>query len=195
MTDADTTAAPTGRRARGGADARRALRTNTAVKHAGYIRRNIKLYEPFSDDQLELIENNAEIVLQETGIDFYEDEEAVQMWKDVGADVKPSATDPRRFRVRFPRGLVRSLIKTAPREYVQHARNPANSVVIGGDNMVFAPVYGPPFIRNLDEGRRYATIEDFRNFAKLVYICRHCTTRGAHCANLSIFPWPSAIWT
>ena len=170
MTDADTTAAPTGRRARGGADARRALRTNTAVKHAGYIRRNMKLYEPFSDDQLELIENNAEIVLQETGIDFYEDEEAVQMWKDVGADVKASATDPRRFRVRFPRGLVRSLIKTAPREYVQHARNPANSVVIGGNNMVFAPVYGPPFIRNLDEGRRYATIEDFRNFAKLVYM-------------------------
>ena len=170
MTDADTTAAPTGRRARGGADARRALRTNTAVKHAGYIRRNIKLYEPYSDDQLELIERNADIVLQETGIDIYEDEEAVQMWKDAGADAKASASDPRRFRIRFPRGLVRSLIKTAPREYVQHARNPANSVVIGGNNMVFAPVYGPPFIRNLDEGRRYATIEDFRNFAKLVYM-------------------------
>jgi trimethylamine---corrinoid protein Co-methyltransferase len=170
MTDADTTIAPTGRRARGGADARRAARTNTAVKHAGYIRRNIKLYEPYSDDQLELIERNADTVLQETGIDFYEDEEAVQMWKDAGADVKASASDPRRFRVRFPRGLVRSLIKTAPREYVQHARNPANSVVIGGNNTVFAPVYGPPFIRNLDEGRRYATIEDFRNFAKLVYM-------------------------
>jgi trimethylamine---corrinoid protein Co-methyltransferase len=170
MTDAETTAAPTGRRARGGADARRALRTNTAVKHSGFIRRNTKLYEPYSDEQLELIENNAEIVLQETGIDFYEDEEAVQMWKDAGADVKASPVDPRRFRVRFPRGLVRSLIKTAPREYVQHARNPANSVAIGGNNMVFAPVYGPPFIRNLDEGRRYATIEDFRNFAKLVYM-------------------------
>ena len=53
---------------------------------------------------------------------------------------------------------------------MQHARNPANSVTIGGNNTVFAPVYGPPFIRNLDEGRRYATIEDFRNFAKLVYM-------------------------
>ena len=170
MTDADTTAAPAGRRARGGADARRALRTNSAVKHAGYIRRKTKLYEPYSDDQLELIENNAEMVLQETGIDFYEDEEAVAMWKEAGADVKVSATDPRRFRVRFPKGLVRSLIKTAPREYTQHARNPANTVQIGGNNMVFAPVYGPPFIRNLDEGRRYATIEDFRNFVKLVYM-------------------------
>ena len=53
---------------------------------------------------------------------------------------------------------------------MQHARNPANNVTIGGNNTVFAPVYGPPFIRNLDEGRRYATIEDFRNFAKLVYM-------------------------
>ncbi len=170
MTDADSTVASTGRRARGGADARRALRTNTAVKHAGYIRRNIKLYEPYSDDQLELIERNADTVLQETGIDIYEDEEVVQMWKEAGADVKASPLDPRRFRLRFPRGLVRSLIKTAPSEYVQFARNPANNVVIGGNNTVFAPVYGPPFIRNLDEGRRYATIEDFRNFAKLVYM-------------------------
>ena len=92
MTDEQPTA-PTGRRARGGADARRAARTSTVVKQAGYIRRNIKLYEPYSDDQLELIENNAETVLQETGIDFYEDEEAVHMWKDAGADVKANAAD------------------------------------------------------------------------------------------------------
>jgi trimethylamine---corrinoid protein Co-methyltransferase len=160
---------PSGRRGRGGADARRTMRGSTEVKQAGYIRRKMKLYEPFSDDQLELIERNAETVLQETGIDFYEDEEAVEMWRAVGADVKSSPTEARRFRVRFPRGLVRSLIKTAPREYTQFARNPANNVVIGGNNMVFAPVYGPPFIRNLDEGRRYATIEDFRNIVKLAY--------------------------
>jgi trimethylamine--corrinoid protein Co-methyltransferase len=170
MTDVQPAPAPAGRRARGGADARRAARTATTVKQAGFIRRAINTYEPFSDEQLALIERNAETVLQETGIDFYEDEEAVQMWKAAGADAKPSANDPRRLRVRFPRGLVRSLIATAPREYVQHARNPANSVTIGGNNTVFAPVYGPPFIRNLDEGRRYATIEDFRNFAKLVYM-------------------------
>ncbi len=173
MTDADLAAiatAPAGRRARGGADARRALRGSTEIKQAGFIRRNVKLYEPFTDEQLELIENNAETVLQETGIDFYEDEEAVQMWVAAGADSKVSAHDPRRFRVRFPKGLVRSLIKTAPREFVQHARNPANNVSIGGNSTIFAPVYGPPFIRNLDEGRRYATIEDFRNFVKLAYM-------------------------
>ena len=165
MTDVQTaSASPAGRRARGGgADARRAARTSTTVRQAGFIRRAIRTYEPFTDEQLELIEHNAETVLQEVGLNFYEDDEAVAMWKAAGADATGT-------RVRFPRGLVRSLIKTAPREYVQHARNPANNVTIGGNSTVFAPVYGPPFIRNLDEGRRYATIEDFRNFAKLVYM-------------------------
>ena len=74
-------------------------------------------------------------------------------------------------RIRFPKGLPRSIIqKSAPREYVQYARNPERNVTIGGNNTVFAPVYGPPFVRNLDEGRRYATIEDFRNFVKLAYM-------------------------
>ncbi|TJV27751.1 MAG: trimethylamine methyltransferase, partial [Mesorhizobium sp.] len=31
-------------------------------------------------------------------------------------------------------------------------------------------VYGPPFVRDLDGVRRYATIEDFRNFVKLAYM-------------------------
>ena len=35
--------------------------------------------------------------------------------------------------------------------------------------MVLVPTYGSPFIHNLDDGRRYATIEDFRNFVKLTY--------------------------
>ena len=159
----DVQPASTGRRARGGADARRAARTSITVHQSGFIRRKIKLYEPFSDEQLELIEHNAEIILEEIGIDFRDDAEALQMWKDAGADVKGE-------RVRFPKGLVRGLIKTAPREFTQFARNPANNVTVGGNNTIFAPVYGPPFVRDLDGGRRYATIEDFRNFVKLAYM-------------------------
>ncbi|MGE3831969.1 MAG: trimethylamine methyltransferase family protein [Parvibaculaceae bacterium] len=162
MSEAQTVPAA-GRRARGGAEARRAARTSGVVKQAGYVRRRTPLYEPFSADQLELIEANAETVLQEIGIDFRDDAEALAMWKQAGADVKGD-------RVRFPKGLVRSLIKTAPREFTQYARNPANNVQVGGNNTIFVPVYGPPFIRNLDEGRRYATIEDFRNFVKLAYM-------------------------
>ncbi len=66
--------------------------------------------------------------------------------------------------------MLQELVKTAPSQFTQHARNPARNVEIGGNNLVFAPVYGPPFVTDLDKGRRYGTIEDFRNFVKLAYM-------------------------
>ena len=69
-------------------------------------------------------------------------------------------------------GLARSLCATAPAEFTQHARNPERSVVVGGRNLVLAPVYGPPFVRDQAGGRRYATLEDFRNFVKLGYMSK-----------------------
>ncbi len=115
-------------------------------------------------DGLELIEHNADTVLEEIGLEFRDDEETLELWKAAGADVRGT-------RIRFPRGLCRQLVQaTAPREFTQYARNPDRNVQIGGGNTVFAPVYGPPFIRTLDEGRRYARIEDFRNFVKLAYM-------------------------
>ena len=43
---------------------------------------------------------------------------------------------------------------------------------------VFAPNYGSPFVRDLDNGRRYGTIEDFRNFVKLAYASPHLHHSG-----------------
>ncbi len=59
--------------------------------------------------------------------------------------------------------------KSAPEIFTQHARNPERNVVIGGDHTVFVPAYGSPFVYSREEGRRYATIKDFRNFVKLAY--------------------------
>ncbi len=158
-----------GRRARhrrggGGAEARRAKRSGHHAAKNPFIQRKVPFFEVLSEEGLELIEANAETILQEVGIEFRDDAEALQIWRDAGADVQGEL-------VRFPKGLCRGLVqKSAPREFVQHARNPARSVTIGGRNTVFAPVYGPPFVRTLDEGRRYATIEDFRNIVKLAYM-------------------------
>jgi trimethylamine--corrinoid protein Co-methyltransferase len=154
-----------GRRGRrgGGREARRAERQGGAIEQLGYIRRKIPAYEILSEDGLALIEANAETILAEIGIEFRDDPEALELWRGAGAELDGE-------RVRMPRGLCRQLIANAPAEFTQHARNPDRNVVIGGDNTVFAPVYGPPFIHNLDEGRRYGTIEDFRNFVKLAYM-------------------------
>ena len=147
-----------------GRDAKRASRAARAGASVPYITRRIPYFEVLDEEALVTMERNADTILEEVGIDYRDDPEAIEIWKGAGADVRSE-------RVHCPRGMCRTLIqKSAPREFTQHARNPARSVRIGGKNTVFAPAYGSPFIRNLDEGRRYAKIEDFRNFVKLAYM-------------------------
>ncbi|MDG4895750.1 MULTISPECIES: trimethylamine methyltransferase family protein [unclassified Mesorhizobium] len=160
----ETSGGRRGRGASGGAAARRAARSGGGPgTQLTYIKRKINVYEVLNEEGLALIEKNTDTVLEETGIIFRDDAEALALWKEAGADVKGE-------RVHFPKGLCRSLLKTAPSIYTQHARNPERSVQIGGNATVFAPVYGPPFVRDLDGNRRYATIEDFQNFVKLAYM-------------------------
>ena len=147
-----------------GRDAKRAARSARSLASVPYITRKIPYYEVLGEEGLEIIERNADTILEQVGIDFRDDPEALTLWKQAGADVKGE-------RVRFPRGMCRALVqKSAPAEYTQYARNPARNVVIGGNRTVFAPAYGSPFVRSLDEGRRYARIDDFRNFVKLAYM-------------------------
>ncbi len=155
-----------GRRARGGGGAaRRAERTAVRIEAARFIERNIPNLEILNDEALEIIEANAETVLWEIGVNFVENPEALELWRQAGADVVGE-------RVRIPRGLARELCRSAPSSYIQHARNPGRNVTVGGKNLVLAPVYGPPFVRDADGGRRYATMEDFRAFVKLGYMSK-----------------------
>ena len=154
------------RRARGGGGAaRRAERTAVRIEAARFIERNIPNLDILNAEAIEIIEANAEIVLEEIGVNFVDNPEALERWKAAGADIEGE-------RVRMPKGLARELCKTAPSSYVQHARNPDRNVSIGGNSLVLAPVYGPPFVRDVAGGRRYATIEDFRKFVKLTYMSK-----------------------
>ena len=156
----------TGRRGRsGGGAARRALRTAVSVETAKYIERNVPNYEVLTKEALNVIEANAETVLAEIGVMFVDNPAALDRWKEAGAEIEGE-------RVRIPRGLARQLCSTAPSQYTQHARNPERNVVVGGNNLVLAPVYGPPFVRDIDGGRRYATMEDFEKFVKLGYMSK-----------------------
>jgi trimethylamine--corrinoid protein Co-methyltransferase len=154
------------RRARGGGGAaRRAERTSVKIETAKYIERNIPNFEVLTEEALDIIEYNAETILEEVGVNFVNNPAALDRWRAVGATVDGE-------RVRIPRGLARKLIATAPSKFTQHARNPERNVEIGGNNLVLAPVYGPPFVRDLEGGRRYATMDDFQKFVKLGYMSK-----------------------
>ena len=152
------------RRKTGGRSAKLAARRQAAGKVPAFIERRIPYYEMLDDSGLELIESNADTLLQEIGMEFRDYPDALALFRAAGADVDGE-------RVRFPLGLCRSIIQaSAPEVYTQYARNLDRSVIIGGPRTVLVPAYGSPFVHDLDQGRRYATLEDFRNFVKLAFL-------------------------
>jgi trimethylamine--corrinoid protein Co-methyltransferase len=151
-----------GRRS-GGRAARQAARLHAVAERVPFITRTLTPFEVLSEEGLELIEHNADTILEQVGIDFRDAPDARELLRGAGAEVEAE-------RVRFPRGLARQLVQaTAPSRFTQVARNPERNVELGGTSTVLAPAYGSPFVRDLDGGRRYGTIEDFRNFVKLAY--------------------------
>jgi trimethylamine--corrinoid protein Co-methyltransferase len=157
----EAAAVPARRRERGGRHARREERSH-GPQGLGrpYIVRGIPTYDVLSEENLVRIEKTADRILAEIGIEFRDDPVALDHWRRAGAKVDGVL-------VKFEPGLLREVLKTAPAEFTQHARNPARSVRIGGKSVVFSPAYGSPFVMDLDRGRRYGTIEDFENFVKL----------------------------
>ncbi|MGD2026338.1 MAG: trimethylamine methyltransferase family protein [Anaerolineales bacterium] len=123
---------------------------------------NVPIYELLNEEGVDLIHQKSMQVLSEIGIVFYLDE-ARQILKEHGAKVEGEM-------VYFDPDMVMEYVAKAPSEFTQLARNPENNVRIGGNQMVFAPVYGPPFVYDLKRGRREATLEDFQNFVKLAYL-------------------------
>lgn len=151
----------TARSRHGGREARRRERSHRATGPGRpYILRNIPTYDILSEENLTRIERAADRILAETGIEFRDDDAALELWRKAGARIEDRL-------VRFEPGMLREILKTAPAEFTQHARNPANSVRIGGNSVVFAPAYGSPFVMDLDRGRRFGTLQDFENFVKL----------------------------
>jgi len=163
-------------------ESRRIARGQQGLAKLPYIRRRLAPVDLLSAEAVEIIAHNAETILEEIGIEFRRDPESLQLWRLAGADVQGE-------RVRIPRGLCRSLLRTAPREFELYARNPARNVRFGGDATVFSPVGGPPFVCDLDRGRRYGTLEDLQNFIKLAQMAPAIHfSGGAICEPMDIPP-------
>jgi trimethylamine--corrinoid protein Co-methyltransferase len=126
------------------------------------LKRQIPLYEVLNQEGLEMIHDASCRILEEIGIDF-RDAEALALWKNAGADVRGE-------RVHIPRQLLMSLIDKVPEQFALTARNAERSVAVGGDNMIFLPTYGSPFVRMEDDQRRYGTMEDLQRFHRLAYM-------------------------
>ncbi|MGQ0850045.1 MAG: trimethylamine methyltransferase family protein [Actinomycetota bacterium] len=153
-----------GSRRGGGRAARQAARTARTMESVPFLTRRLAPVEVLGEEALSLIEHNADRLLAEVGVEVIGYPEGMEIFRAGGADIDGT-------RVRFPDGLARKLVTaTAPSKFTQHARNPDRTVTIGDPHLVFAPAYGSPFVRDLEGGRRYATLADFQNFCRLTHM-------------------------
>ena len=155
---------------RGGRKARRALRVDAPVVHKPTLVRNIPVYEVVDAEGVELIHGLAMRIVEQVGVEF-RDAESLEIWRAAGADVDGE-------RVRLSRDMLLELVASAPEVYAQHGRNPERTVQVGGRNMVFAPSYGPPFVRDLELRRRHATMEDLNNLQKINHMAESVHIAG-----------------
>ena len=122
------------------------------------FRNSMPRYEILSEQAMATLDGGWRRLVSEIGVEFLSDR-ALELFRAAGQKVEDNC-------VRFDPDFVLEQVAKAPRSFDVQARNPANTVHIGDDSMVFGSVYGPPFVREGDV-RRDATMEDFRNFSKL----------------------------
>jgi len=115
-------------------------------------------YEILSADSIAVLDRGWRRIVSEIGVQFAKPE-AVELFAQAGQRVDGDV-------VKLDPEFVLEQVAKAPREFDVQARNPAHNVHIGGDHMVFSPVYGCPFVREGDV-RRDATMNDFRQLATL----------------------------
>jgi len=115
------------------------------------------------DDQLEAIHDASITILEELGIKVGSPR-ARALFESKGALVDHDTEI-----VRLGRDIVDAAITTAPSAFELTPRNPAHAVKIGGNNLVFGLVAGPPSVHDCERGRRQSNMADYENFIRLAH--------------------------
>src|SRR3954451_21582690 len=134
------------------------MRRTPGSRRPAMFRNTMPRYEILSEDAMAKLEAGWRRLVTEIGVEFMSDR-ALELFRAAGQKVEDNTVflDP---------DFLLEQVAKAPREFDVQARNPANSIHIGGDAMAFGAVYGPPFVREGDL-RRDATMDDFERFTKL----------------------------
>ena len=140
-------------------------------------------YDILSADELKNVHHASSKILAEIGICVRGDPHALELWKAAGADVQGDM-------VRIPREVIEPLLANAPEMFTQHARNPARSVRFGKGNVVFSPIFASPFVRDLENKRRQATLADLHDLLRLTHMSAKLNYVGAQICEPMDVPGP-----
>ncbi len=128
--------------------------------------------EVLNEEDVLAIHDASMRVLEETGLEVW-DAESRSIFKTGGAKVDETAQ-----RVWLDREMVMEMAAKAPAQFTLNARNPAKSLTIGGNHLVFGAVGGAPFVTDMDRGRRDGTLADLQNLIRLIHMCDVLTMGG-----------------
>ncbi|MEO0567038.1 MAG: trimethylamine methyltransferase family protein [Pseudomonadota bacterium] len=134
-----------------------------SAPHSPFVQRKLPFFDVIDEEGIETLERQVDWLIEDVGIEFRDDPEAHRIWVEAGAEVEEN-------RIKADATWIRELCKSAPSVFQQVARNSERNVTIGRGNQVFAPIYGAPFVRDLEGGRRYGDIQSFENLVKLAYL-------------------------
>ena len=148
---------------RGGRGARRILREDRREPMLPHLTRGLPLTEPMDAEQIARIDDASMDILETVGVVF-RDPQAIEDWRGAGADIRDDD------RVHLDRELVRELISSIPSDITLHARDPKKTVSLGGPHSIFVPMTGAPYLRDLEDRRRYPTLDDLAMFHKLSHM-------------------------
>ncbi len=162
---------------------RRANRHTGRIRGAGFkfvdritpITNRLKPFDVFDDAGVLKVHKAAMRLLKDVGILVVDYPSTAELFKQHGAIVEARGKDQL---IKIDEDTLMHFVRMAPATFTQLARDPAKHIPIGGNKTVFAPVYGPPFVMDLDNGRRQGTIADFQNFSKLSYMSEHIHHNG-----------------
>lgn len=148
--------------------ARRARRERRRTRLAlpqpvGPIENRLPPLHVLDETGVQMIHDASMRLLAERGILVIDYPPALETFRQNGATVEGET-------VRIDEDTLMHFVSQAPARFTWLARNPSNSLPVGGNRTIFGPVYGPPFAMDLDRGRRQATLDDFHNFVKLSYL-------------------------
>jgi len=137
------------------------------------------LYDPdnaprvMTDEQEDLVHRNAMLIVEQIGVDVLH-EGARMLLEKAGQRVEGD-------RVYFDPAFLMEQVAKAPATFTLHARNPDNSVEVGGGTPLWMGMGGPPFQSDLDDGRRSGSLTGHDAFIKLTHAASplNCAQTGA----------------
>ena len=142
---------------------RRSSNGSAKVRSVKPLENNLPYVEILAPEGVQAIHDASMRLLRDTGVLILDYPAAIDTFREHGATIEDDL-------VYIDEDTLMHFVKQAPATFTQLARNPANNLEVGGNKTIFAPVYGPPFVADLENGRRRATLADFHNFARLTYM-------------------------